>query len=155
MCAAAGGPPRVRRWLFWWVSPDARRRMQRTRRTGTSCELELRAALRARGLRFRVDWPIPGSRRRADIVFVRPKVAVFVDGCFWHACPRHATWPRSNGAWWREKINANVRRDRATDGLLRASGWLVMRFWEHYGSMEAARRIDAAVLKRKSAVHTQ
>ena len=120
--------------------------MQGTRRTGTSCELAVRAALRARGLRFRVDWPIPGTRRRADVAFVRARVAVFVDGCFWHACPRHATWPKNNAAWWRAKIEANVMRDKCTDEHLRANGWVVLRVWEHAASAVAARRIDAAVV---------
>ena len=110
--------------------------------------MALRTALRERGLRYRVDWPIPETRRRADIVFVRLKVAVFVDGCFWHACPRHATWPKSNGAWWRAKIQANILRDRTTDGHLRRSGWVVLRFWEHAEPDLAARRIAAVLLKQ-------
>ena len=129
-------------------SAEARRRMQGTKRTGTHCELALRTALRTRGLRFKTDWPIPGTRRRADVAFVRSKVAVFVDGCFWHACPRHATWPKNNAAWWRAKIETNVRRDRATERFLRAGGWVVLRFWEHAPVQIAARKIDAAMLKR-------
>ena len=129
-------------------SAEARRRMQSTRQTGTSCELALRSALRAKGLRFRVDWPIPGTRRRADIVFIRARVVIFVDGCFWHACPHHATWPKNNAAWWRAKIDGNVERDRSTDKYLRESGWTVVRFWEHAASRAAARRIEVTLLNQ-------
>src|SRR5687767_7553838 len=89
----------------------AKRRMQRTRQKGTSCELTLRSTLHRMGLRFRVQWPIPNTRRRADIVFSTARLAIFVDGCFWHCCPKHATWPKANGGWWREKLAANVERD--------------------------------------------
>jgi DNA mismatch endonuclease, patch repair protein len=76
------------------------------------------------GLRYRVDLrPIPGLRRKADIVFPRIKVAVFIDGCFWHGCPQHATWPKANGDYWRRKILRNRRRDRDTDRKLARAGW--------------------------------
>lgn len=130
-------------------SPETRRRMQGTRRTGTGCELSVRAALRGHGLRFRVDWPIVGTRRRADIAFIGSKVAVFVDGCFWHACPNHATWPKTNSAWWRAKIEGNVLRDRSTDAHLRAAGWIVLRFWEHADATRAASRIVSVVSQRR------
>lgn len=129
-------------------SLEARRRMQATKQTGTSCELSLQAALRARGLRFRVNWPIVKTRRRADIVFIRRRVAVFVDGCFWHVCPRHATWPKNNASWWRAKLKANVSRDRLTDKHLKAYGWTVLRFWEHVPSEVAARKIESVVSAR-------
>jgi DNA mismatch endonuclease (patch repair protein) len=89
-----------------------------------------------------------GTRRRADLVFMSPKVAVFVDGCFWHACPLHATWPKANAAWWRSKLEANVRRDRDTDTALKADGWRVLRFWEHEDSRKAAREISRVVRAR-------
>jgi DNA mismatch endonuclease (patch repair protein) len=76
--------------------------MQVTRRRDTPGELALRSALTAFGLRYRVDMPIVGARRRADIVFTKAKIAVFVDGCFWHGCPLHGTWPKTNTEWWRE-----------------------------------------------------
>ena len=90
------------------------------------------------GLRFRVQWLIPGTRRKADLAFTRAKVAVFVDGCFWHCCPEHATWPKANGEWWKAKLDANVVRDRDTDERLRHAGWRVVRFWEHEDMQEAA-----------------
>lgn len=119
--------------------------MRSVRRSGTECEIAIGRALRALGLRFRTDWPFPDTRRRVDFAFVRPKVAVFVDGCFWHACPVHATWPRSNAVWWRSKIAANVARDRDTDKHLRKTGWKVVRIWEHEDPRRAATRVMSAL----------
>ncbi len=79
------------------------------------------------------------------MAFISAKVAVFVDGCFWHGCPRHATWPKANAAWWREKIECNIRRDRDTDERLRGMGWMVIRCWEHEDSTKVARRIARAI----------
>src|SRR4051794_37054043 len=108
------------------------RRMGATRRRDTPPELRLRSALHRAGLRFRVDVaPIAGMRSRADVVFARARVAIFVNGCFWHGCPLHATWPRNNAQWWRAKIEANQARDTRVDDALRASGWAVIRVWEH------------------------
>lgn len=134
-------------------SPEARRRMLATRRRDTTCEIALRSAVFRLGLRYRVDWPLPGTRRRADLAFVGAKVAVFVDGCFWHACPVHATWPKANAAWWRDKILGNVRRDRDTDSRLRAAGWTVLRYWEHEEGSRAARRIARAIDGLKQSAH--
>jgi DNA mismatch endonuclease, patch repair protein len=106
--------------------------MTLTRRRDTPAELRLRSALHRRGLRFRVDYaPLAGSRRRADVVFTRAKVAVFVDGCFWHGCPIHGTSPKANAKWWKDKIKANMTRDRDTDRVLADNGWRVVRVWEH------------------------
>src|SRR5688572_8156631 len=102
-------------------SADALRRMKATRRRDTSCELALRSIVHRLGLRYRVDLPLPGTRRRGDLVFTTARVAVFVDGCFWHGCPRHATAPKANAAWWREKLDANRRRDRDTVRRLSAN----------------------------------
>lgn len=121
-----------------------------TRHRDTGIELALRRALRELGLRYRVDAALDGLRRRADVLFPRVKVAVFVDGCFWHGCPNHGTWPKANAAWWRAKIMANVARDRDTDARLRAAGWRVLRVWEHHDPIRAATRIAAAVQKRAS-----
>lgn len=125
-----------------------RRRMQATRRRDTPGELALRRALYSLGLRYRIEVTLPGTRRRADIVFCKAKVAVFVDGCFWHGCPVHGTWPKSNAGWWRAKIEANRRRDRDTDRRLKREGWTVMRFWEHIDPVQAAGQI-AEKLKEK------
>jgi DNA mismatch endonuclease (patch repair protein) len=84
-------------------------------------------------------------RRRADVVFPRRRVAVFVDGCFWHGCPEHATSPKHNAEWWKEKLAANVRRDRDTDRRLSEAGWLVFRIWEHEDPRTAADRIERAL----------
>src|SRR5438034_877765 len=106
-------------------SADVRRRMQATRQRDTPAEVALRSALHRLGLRFRVQRrPIAGLSRRADIVFSTARVAIFVDGCFWHGCPEHATWPKKNARWWREKIEGNRRRDADTDAQLEAGGWL-------------------------------
>jgi DNA mismatch endonuclease (patch repair protein) len=88
--------------------------------------------LHAAGYRYRVTYPVPGLPRRSiDVAFTRAKVAVFVDGCFWHGCPEHGTSPRANSAWWRAKIEANRARDRDTSARLAEQGWRVMRVWEH------------------------
>src|SRR5688500_12890627 len=126
--------------------PATSRRMRRVRRRDTEPETSIRSALHSRGLRFRVDKsPLPGSRRRADIVFTRARVAVFVDGCFWHACPDHGSLPAANNAFWREKLDENVARDRATDTRLAAAGWTVMRVWEHEPVEAAADRVAETV----------
>lgn len=112
-------------------------------RKGTGPELALRRILHARGYRYRIDFPIPNSRRRADIVFTRQKLMVFVDGCFWHSCPVHGSIPKQNREWWVAKLLANVARDHDTDARLRAAGWRVLRFWEHEEPVHAANRIGA------------
>jgi DNA mismatch endonuclease (patch repair protein) len=124
--------------------------MQGTRRRDTPGELELRAALSTLGLRYRVDANLPGMRRRADVAFTGAKVAVFIDGCFWHACPEHGTWPKANADWWRAKIEANVARDRDTDSTLRAAGWIVLRFWAHQDLAKAAKRIARVISNAKA-----
>lgn len=126
-------------------SSDARERMRSQRRRDTAPEMVYRRALFSLGLRYRVDLRIPPLRRRGDIVFTRWKVIVFVDGCFWHACPSHGTVPRANGDWWLAKLRANVHRDRETDDLLRAAGWRVVRIWEHEAPQMALPRILAAL----------
>jgi DNA mismatch endonuclease, patch repair protein len=111
-------------------------------RRDTAPELLVRRRLHAAGLRYRVNAPLPTMpRRRADILFTRRRVAVFVDGCFWHGCPEHGTWPRANAGWWREKLERNVTRDKETDAVLRALGWTVIRAWEHEDPNSVAARI--------------
>src|SRR5699024_4487195 len=123
----------------WASSGQARRTMRANKRKETRPELALRSRLHARGLRFRVDFaPLNGTRRRADVVFTRARIAVFVDGCFWHGCPDHFVAPKSNADYWREKIQTNVERDRDTDHKLLAAGWTVLRLWEHEELDQAA-----------------
>lgn len=124
--------------------------MRGTRQRDTAAERKIRSRLHNLGLRFRVDRsPLKGIRRRADIVFGPPKVAVFVDGCFWHCCPTHGTWPKSNADWWRDKLLANQRRDRDTDRQLIEAGWVVLRIWEHEDPAEASERIAVVVKSRR------
>lgn len=121
--------------------------MRRQKRSGTKPELAVRRLLHARGLRYRVDFklPVPGVRRRCDVAFTRARVAVFVDGCWWHRCPLHATTPKANREWWIAKLNANVARDRDTDARLSEAGWTVIRAWEHENPADIADRVEAAV----------
>lgn len=114
------------------------------RRTGTKPETALRSALHRRGLRFRKDFPIrAGSGRpvRPDIVFTRSRVAVFVDGCFWHGCPDHQNVPKTNRGYWIPKLQRNSERDREVDEALTGANWLVMRVWEHEDADVAAVRV--------------
>jgi DNA mismatch endonuclease (patch repair protein) len=127
-------------------SPGVSSRMQCQRRAGTMPEAALRRALHARSHRYRVGLPVPGrSRRTIDIAFTRSKVAVFVDGCFWHRCPEHATTPKANGTWWAVKLAKNVARDLDTDEHLRAAGWTVVRIWEHEPLDRAVERVETAL----------
>jgi DNA mismatch endonuclease, patch repair protein len=113
--------------------------------------MALRRRLHAGGLRFRVDRaPLPGLRRKADIVFTRQRVAVFVDGCFWHRCPEHGTMPASNAEWWETKLTRNAQRDAETNRLLADAGWTVVRIWEHEDLAVAVGRIEALLRERTS-----
>ncbi|MGH7268126.1 MAG: very short patch repair endonuclease [Candidatus Rokuibacteriota bacterium] len=129
-------------------SEVVRRRMQATLRRDTPPELALRSLVHGLGLRFRVDWPLPGLRRRADLAFVRARLVVFVDGCFWHGCPQHGTWPKAHARWWRDKLNANRWRDADTDRRLRVSGWAVIRMWAHDDPANTARKLARIVRAR-------
>ncbi len=124
--------------------------MRANRGRDTGPELALRSELHRMGLRYRVHRrPIPDFPAKADIVFGRDKVAVFVDGCFWHRCPEHATAPRANAEWWAAKLQANVDRDRRVDARLEESGWLVIRVWEHVAPQTAATDILRALQERR------
>lgn len=123
--------------------------MQNQRRSGTAPELALRRELWRRGLRYRVDVPLVGRRRRADIVFSTAKLAVFVDGCFWHSCPVHGSLPKNNAEWWQQKLDANRRRDGDSDSSLIANGWSVVRVWEHEDMRLAADRIEPLVRSKR------
>lgn len=115
--------------------------MSRQRTAGTRPELAIRSELHRRGLRFRVNvGDLPG---RPDIVFTRARIAVQVDGCFWHGCPEHGSVPKSNTEWWRTKLEANRERDVRNDAKLSAYGWLVIRVWEHEDPSAVADTIEA------------
>ena len=135
----------------WASSEVTRKTMLANRSRDTSPELRVRSLVHRRGLRYRVaQRPISGVRRTADLVFRPTRVAVFVDGCYWHGCPEHYVEPKTNAEYWREKIGANGRRDRQTDDLLTAAGWLVLRFWEHEPPERVAQAIVEAVTRRRS-----
>lgn len=126
-------------------SEVVRDRFTAQRRRDTAPEMALRRELHRRGLRYRVDLAPIGGRRRADIVFTRVRVAVFVDGCFWHRCPFHGTSPRSNQDWWNDKLDRNVARDRDTDLRLQRAGWTVVRIWEHEDTVKAVAAVQEAL----------
>lgn len=120
--------------------------MQSVRSKDTGPELALRRALWKAGLRYRLHAkPDVTLRRRADLVFFRERVAVFVDGCFWHGCPIHRSWPKANSAWWRQKIEYNMARDVDTTARLEAAGWTVIRIWSHEPIDEAVAKVRAAL----------
>lgn len=133
-------------------SPAVRRRMQATSRRDTRPELQLRSALHRLGLRYRVDVPVLPDlrRRRADVVFRKARVAVFVDGCFWHGCPQHGNQPRTNPGYWEPKIARNRARDADTTTRLTAAGWHVIRAWEHEEPAQVAVRVHTAVQSRRA-----
>ena len=122
--------------------------MSANRRTNTKPETVLRSVLHRRGLRFRKDRPILTEARRVrpDIVFVSARVAVFVDGCYWHSCPDHATRPQQNAEFWAHKLDRTVERDRADNEALTTDGWTVIRVWEHVRPEHAATVIESKVL---------
>jgi DNA mismatch endonuclease, patch repair protein len=134
------------------TSPGVTANMKANRRTDTKPELALRAALHAMGYRYRKDHrlDLPLRRVRPDIAFTRRKVAVFIDGCFWHACPDHGSKPKSNEWYWSPKLAKNVERDRAADDALAQAGWTVVRLWEHVPLTDAVALVVAAVGEPKS-----
>ena len=112
-------------------SVDASRRMAKVRQKGTGAEVTLRREMYRIGLRYRIDYEVLRKPRRvADVAFPGRMIAVFVDGCFWHGCPEHATWPKQNAEFWREKIARNQARDALTTQGLRRNDWRVLRIWE-------------------------
>ncbi|MGH3716677.1 MAG: very short patch repair endonuclease [Micromonosporaceae bacterium] len=131
----------------WATSLRTRASMLGNRRTDTKPEIALRSALHAAGFRFRKDFRLDlGDRKpRPDVVFTRAKVAVFVDGCYWHSCPEHGTAPTRNAAYWAPKLARNVERDRDDDAALRDAGWSVVRVWEHTPVSDAVGLVAATV----------
>lgn len=123
--------------------------MQSNKSRDTKPELALRSAVHALGLRYRVSAkPLAGLRRTADLVFSRAKVAVFLDGCFWHGCPQHHTIASANATFWADKVEGNRTRDRNTDQRLAEAGWISVRVWEHEDPQQAARHIEQVVRAR-------
>ncbi|WP_090599138.1 very short patch repair endonuclease [Mycobacterium lentiflavum] len=117
----------------------------------TSPELALRSAVHRLGLRYRVSKrPLPGLRRTADLVFNSARVAVFLDGCFWHGCPQHHTVAVTNAKFWSDKVEGNRARDRDTDQRLAEAGWLSIRVWEHENPQQAALRVKQIVEERRA-----
>lgn len=136
----------------WASSPSVRKSMQGNRSRDTSPELALRRELHRRGLRFRVNVPVPGMPRRTiDIALKSRKVAVFVDGCFWHGCPSHFVTPRAHEDYWKAKVARNVARDLETRRHLGSLGWRVVICWEHEDLLACAERVEVAVKERQSA----
>ncbi|WP_327670523.1 MULTISPECIES: very short patch repair endonuclease [unclassified Streptomyces] len=134
-------------------SPAVAARMSRQASRDTAQELAVRRLLHAKGLRYRVHVPVPGlPRRTMDIAFGKLRIAVFLDGCFWHGCPEHATRPRANAEWWRSKLDRNIARDRETTDHLSSANWTVLRFWEHDSVEEIADRVARAVTSKKPPV---
>lgn len=134
-------------------SPEASRLMAKVRQKGTDAEIALRRELYRRGMRYRVDYEVLRKPRRvADVAFPGLKIAIFVDGCFWHGCPEHATWPKQNAEFWRKKIETNRLRDADTNSRLLDVGWMVLRFWEHQSPTEATETVaqTVAMVKRRA-----
>ena len=129
------------------TDPGRAKNMRSNRRADTKPELALRSALHAMGYRYRKDFrlDLPLRRVRPDIAFTARKVAVFVDGCFWHACPDHGSKPKNNEWYWSPKLTKNVERDRAADAALEQAGWTVVRLWEHVPIADAIAQVVAAV----------
>ena len=140
----------------WASSEGVRRSMRSNRSRDTHPEVALRSALHAAGLRFRKYYrPIPGSRSEVDVAFSRWKVAVFLDGCFWHGCPQHATRPVLHGEWWAAKLEANAARDTRTNRMLSEAGWTVLRFWEHEATDEVVAKVREGIALRRGAQSRQ
>ena len=134
----------------WASSAGVRRSMLSNRRVDTKPERQLRSHLHQKGLRFRKDFLIyaDGISVRADVVFPARKVAVFVDGCFWHQCPQHASMPKRNNTFWAPKLRRNVERDREVNGALAQEGWIVIRCWEHEDPSDVLPRVVAGLAGR-------
>lgn len=143
--ASEGSPP-----ASWASSVATRNVMRANRRRDTKPELALRSALHRLGYRYRVDAPpLAGLSRRADLVFTRQRVAVFVDGCYWHGCPEHFSTPATNTEYWSGKIARNRERDADTDARLRQEGWSPVRVWEHEPLETAVERVASTLTEAR------
>lgn len=134
----------------WASTEGTRRSMLSNKRTDTAPEKALRSALFRVGVRFRKDYRIdcPDLRVRADVAILGHRIAVFVDGCFWHRCPEHGTDPKKNSEFWAQKLDRNVARDRRVDAALKENGWTVIRSWEHEPPRDVADRVTRAMGRR-------
>lgn len=131
-------------------SDQTRAVMKGNKGRDTVPEIAVRSALHSMGLRFRKNArPVKGLRCTADVVFPRERVAVFIDGCFWHSCPEHGRVPTKDRTYWSEKLERNVARDARNTKALRSSGWIVLRYWEHDQPMEIARQIRSTVMQQR------
>jgi len=120
--------------------------MQLQRERNTQPEVTLRRALWVMGYRYRVHHrALPDVRREVDIAFTRVRLAVFVDGCFWHGCSEHRGVPKTNSDWWRDKLESNRARDASTNQMLRAAAWTVLRIWEHVSLEEALAHVVSEI----------
>ena len=138
----------------WASNPAVRRVMQGNRSRDTRPELAVRTIVHARGLRYVVHGrPIPELRRTADLMFPRMKIAVFIDGCFWHGCPEHHKTPKANATYWSAKVERNKHRDLDTTVRLSTAGWSVLRFWSHEDPVYVAEKIQQAVLRAREGGH--
>ena len=132
-------------------SPETSLRMAKVRQKGTDAEIALRRELYRRDIRYRVDYEVLKKPRRvADVAFPGLNIALFVDGCFWHGCPEHATWPKQNAEFWRQKIEANRLRDTDTNSRLLDIDWTVLRFWEHQSPIQATETVAQTVAMAKA-----
>ncbi|WP_081706379.1 very short patch repair endonuclease [Nocardia sp. CNY236] len=149
--------PRPTEATSWASTPSVRSRMQRQQSRDTEPELAVRRLLHRAGLRYRVDTaPLENLRRRADVVFGSARVALFIDGCYWHGCPTHGQRTTTvNGTYWLEKIDRNRARDRDTDRQLHAAGWLALRAWEHADPTEVAEMVITVVRSRTRDQHSE
>lgn len=141
----------IERGLSWASSPAVRNSMLGNKSKDTKPELVIRRHLHAAGLRYRVHArPIKNWNRRADIVFPKAKIAVFVNGCFWHGCLEHYTAPKTNSEYWAPKIRRNVERDTETFLRLKSEGWLVIPIWEHENLDKKSEKVAVKIRKRLS-----
>lgn len=129
--------------------------MQGNQARDTRPEIRVRSALHRSGLRFRKHArPVPELRCQADVVFPREKIAVFIDGCFWHGCPEHANVPHDSNGYWVAKLGRNIERDLRNNKALAVAGWLVLRYWEHEDASKVAVEVRAAILAQRAAGHS-
>ncbi|MEU1715153.1 very short patch repair endonuclease [Nocardiopsis dassonvillei] len=130
----------------WASSPEVRRAMRSNRSRDTKPEIAVRQELHRRGMRYRVDFrPFEGDRRTVDVAFTRARVAVLIDGCFWHGCPEHYRAPASNVSYWHNKVRRNSERDVRTTNDLTSEGWVVLRFWEHEDPVWIADQVESSI----------